>query len=117
MEIETGAPPVVRPHRSRSPQRSYAKFFQELGVVSDWVSNPLHEISGADQQAKNTAILQASYARKIKIRTTIQEGRLYARVIPPSESEVRDAVAMDHAADTDEKDFYFGNVMHRGAGK
>ena len=81
MPIESTAPPVDRPLRRTSP-RSYREFLERVREAGgDWVSLPVEEITGATPAAKQVAILRGSSVRRLRVQTTIQQGRLYARRI------------------------------------
>jgi len=51
-----------------------------LARPGEWCSLPLVEIAGESPARKQISILNNASLRGIKIKTTVQEGRLYARL-------------------------------------
>jgi hypothetical protein len=49
-----------------------------------WVRLPIEEVTGASNARKQTTIHTAAAGRGIRVTTTIQEGRLFARLMPNS---------------------------------
>jgi hypothetical protein len=47
----------------------------------EWASIPLEEIAGAANVNKQNSIGQAAKTRGFRVQTTVQAGRLYARLV------------------------------------
>ena len=82
MPIEIAAPPAEP--RTRSPYRR--RRTRELldAVVAhpgQWVAMPIAELGMTKAIHAQTALLNCARSRGIRIRTTIQDDRLYARVV------------------------------------
>jgi hypothetical protein len=81
MPIETTAPPFTRANNGSRLKGKYADFFDRIRELKGgWVSLPLDEITGATPTLKQIRIHAAAASRGIRLNTTIQEGRLYARL-------------------------------------
>jgi hypothetical protein len=73
MQIEVHAPPGIL-------RRSYADFLARIREENgEWVSVPLDEVAGQTNKAKQSVIISAAKNHKLKIQTTIQQGRIYVR--------------------------------------
>jgi hypothetical protein len=73
MQIEVRAPPTIL-------RRSYADFMARIREEDGrWVSVPLDEVGGQTTKAKQSVIISAAKNHKLKIQTTVQQGRIYVR--------------------------------------
>jgi hypothetical protein len=83
MPIETNAPPMDRRPTRPVGGGKYQSFMDAIRAAgSAWVSLPLEEVTGASNARKQTTIHTAAAGRGIRVATTIQEGRLFARLMP-----------------------------------
>jgi hypothetical protein len=79
MPVETGAPPVNR--QPRALQKSYTEFVNAIvHEAGGWVSLSLDEVTGSSGKYKQSNVLQCAKSRGVLIHTSVQEGRLYARL-------------------------------------
>jgi hypothetical protein len=73
MQIEVHAPPGIL-------RRSYVDFLARIREEDGrWVSVPLDEVAGETTKAKQSVIISAAKNHKLKIQTTVQQGRIYVR--------------------------------------
>jgi hypothetical protein len=77
MQIEFTTPP-----KPRQPRGNYDAFLGAIRRSADWVSVAVEEIGGNDTKQKQSTILLAAKVRKFRVQTSVQRGRLYARLIP-----------------------------------
>jgi hypothetical protein len=80
MQIETCAPPAVRSPRKRNRYDEFLTAIKQAG--GNWASVPVEEVTGSTSGRKQTTIFQAARTRGLHVTTTIQAGRLYARLAP-----------------------------------
>jgi hypothetical protein len=82
MSIEFEAPPVVPAPVVRDRQHSYLNLFTALrSQHGEWCSIPLTEIAGKTNAQRQTRIHSVARQRGLKVQTTIQGEKLYARLI------------------------------------
>lgn len=75
MSVEYGPPPTPTTYNS------YEEFFTALlSKPGEWVSVPLGDISGSTPRNKQITIHTAAHKRGVRVRTTVQDGRFYARI-------------------------------------
>ena len=68
-------------------KREYAELFAALEATPGrWASLALDDIAGPTTAAKQSAIWSLGRQRGFRVQTTVQDGRLYARIIPPKEA-------------------------------
>ena len=73
MQIEVHAPPAIL-------RRSYAEFLSRIREeAGGWVSVPLEEAAGLTVKTKQSVILSAAKNYGLKVRTTVQQGRVSPR--------------------------------------
>jgi hypothetical protein len=78
MPIEFDPPAIAR-----HPNRSWTTFMTELlAAAGGWVSLPVSEVTGETKKAKQGLAHQAARIRGLRVQTTIQDGRLYSRLVP-----------------------------------
>jgi hypothetical protein len=88
MPIEYAPPPVERPLNLRY-RLSYAEFLAGVRNANGrWLSLPLTEVTGPTKGSKQSKILLGARVRGFRVQTTIQAGRLYARLRQVASSEV-----------------------------
>lgn len=77
MPAELGPPPRVSQRRHK-----YKEFFRLLITnPGQWASLPLDEVGGATPNAKQTNLWSCAKQFGMRIQTTVQEGKVFARVI------------------------------------
>lgn len=78
MPIEFTPPPA-----GRSIRRTYDALFEILTTLpsGEWASLPLDEVGGPTNRHKQSTLHVAAVCRGRKVQTTIQQGRIYARII------------------------------------
>lgn len=77
MPIELAPPPTGRTFR-----RNYDALFATLTAApGEWASLPLDEVGGETMRDKQGALHVAARCRSRKVQTTIQQGRIYARIV------------------------------------
>ena len=85
MSVELATPPNPAPWHGKA-RKSYAAFFNLLKTnPGEWVSIGLDDITGDTPERKQRAIASNATSRKLRIQTSRQEGRLYARLITAEE--------------------------------
>jgi len=77
MPIETTPPPA-----SRAVRRNYDALFEALTASpGEWASLPLDEVGGETMRDKQGALHVGARCRGRKVQTTVQQGRIYARIV------------------------------------
>jgi hypothetical protein len=77
MPAEIGPPP-----RDSHPRHKYRRFFDLLTANPDkWVSLALDEVGGSTNQKKQSNITGSAKQFGFRVQTTIQDARLYVRII------------------------------------
>lgn len=79
MPIETTAPPVEGRYRTNHRYDEFLNVVRERN--GDWASLQVEDSRGKMPRIKQTMINQAARQRGFRVQTTIQQARLYARMI------------------------------------
>lgn len=91
MPLEFSDPPLIRRRGPGHFYHAYGTFLDALVAnPGRWASLPLAEITGASRYKKQVTILNAAKNRRIRIQTTVQQERLYARTMTEQLPEGRD---------------------------
>lgn len=70
------------PSHERQRRHTYKHFFDLLTRNSgEWGSLPLDEVGGKTPTEKHTRIHSGARQMRLQVQTTIQAGRIYARII------------------------------------
>jgi hypothetical protein len=89
MPVELSPPQVERRRRRRE---SYPSFFAALiDRCGEWASLPLDEVAGKTDEAKQSIIWSLARIRGLRVQTTVQDGRIFARVIESKTKETTNA--------------------------
>lgn len=79
MNLRHEAPSCDRMPRNKKAGR-YAQLFKELDACpGEWLSIPLEEVAGEGPKDKQRVIYSAAFWRKVKVQTTVQDGKLFIR--------------------------------------
>jgi len=77
MPAELGAPP-----RENQRRHTYKHLFNLLTCSpGEWASVPIDEVGGDTATKKHTCIHSRARQMGVRVQTTIQDGRVYARIV------------------------------------